>query len=225
MAETYRTPVIILLDEITVHMRESFVMPEEGGLEIVNRLITSVPKDMDYYPYYPREDGRLPMSDFGVVHRYNVTGLVHETWGFPSNNPAVANDLLHHLVAKIENRKSEIARIKEFNLEDAETILISYGASARSALHIMCSGRTKGSCLGMIELLTLWPFPDEVIREKCKNAKYLVVVEMNMGQVAKEVKVAVEKPYRVFLSNRVDGNLITPTDIKNVLNLIQGKGI
>ncbi len=225
MAETYRTPVIILLDEITAHMRESFAMPEEGGLEIVNRLITSVPKDMDYHPYYPREDGRLPMSDFGGVHRYNVTGLVHDMWGFPSNNPSVANDLLHHLVEKIENRKSEIARIKEFNLEDAETILISYGASARSALHIMRSGRTKGSRIGMIELLTIWPFPDEVIREKCKNAKYLVVVEMNMGQVAKEVKAAVEKPDRVFLSNRVDGNLITPTDVKNVLNLIQGKGI
>jgi len=101
-AETYRTPVIIILDETCAHMREKLVIPEPGELPIVDRLRTSLGKDVDYHPYLPREDGRLPMSDFGGHHRYNVTGLYHDMWGFPSNNPEIVQKLLHHLCAKIE---------------------------------------------------------------------------------------------------------------------------
>jgi 2-oxoglutarate ferredoxin oxidoreductase subunit alpha len=225
LAEIYRTPVLLLLDEVTAHMRESLLVPAPGELELVERLITSVPADTDYHPYFPREDGRLPMSDFGGVHRYNVTGLVHDMWGFPSNNPQVANDLLHHLVDKIEDKTTEIVRFKESYLEDAETILISYGSSARSARHTMDNLRSLGERVGMIELQTLWPFPYTQIRELCRRAKYIVVAEMNMGQVMKEVQCALEGAGQVFLANRVDGNMITPTDIKNVLRLIKGKGI
>jgi 2-oxoglutarate ferredoxin oxidoreductase subunit alpha len=225
LAEIFRTPVVLLLDEITAHMRESLRVPAPGDLELVERLITSVPADTDYHPYFPREDGRLPMSDFGGVHRYNVTGLVHDMWGFPSNNPQVANDLLHHLVNKIEDKTAEIARLKRYYLEDAETILISYGASARSAQHTMDNHRSLGERVGMIELQTIWPFPYDLLGELCRDAKYIVVAEMNMGQIMKEVQCAVDNPDRVFLANRVDGNMITPTDIKNVLRLIKGKGI
>jgi 2-oxoglutarate ferredoxin oxidoreductase subunit alpha len=225
LAEIYRTPVVLLLDEVTAHMRESLRVPRPGELELVERLITSVPADTDYHPYFPRDDGRLPMSDFGGVHRYNVTGLVHDMWGFPSNSPQVANDLLHHLVNKIEDKTAEITKIKEYHLAKAETILISYGASARSAQHTMENRRSLGERVGMIELQTLWPFPYAQIRELCSEAKYIVVAEMNMGQVMKEVQCAVDDPDRVFLANRVDGNMITPTDIKNVLRLIKGKGI
>ncbi|BCL62745.1 hypothetical protein DGMP_34380 [Desulfomarina profundi] len=87
LAETYRTPVILLFDEAVGHMREKLIIPETGEHEVVSRLRTSLGKDVDYHPYLPREDGRLPMSDFGAHHRYNVTGLFHDMWGFPSNNP------------------------------------------------------------------------------------------------------------------------------------------
>ena len=225
LSETYRTPVILLFDEVTGHMRERLEVPNEGDIPLVNRLITSVPEGIDYHPYLPREDGRLPMSDFGGVHRYNVTGLVHDMWGFPSSNPAVVNELIHHLVNKIDNHAREIARYKEFYLQEAETILISYGASARSALHVVESRHARGERIGMMELLTLWPFPYEIIRERCAGAKYVIVAEMNMGQIVWEVKKAVNEPDRVFLANRVDGELITPTDIRNILRVVQGKGI
>jgi 2-oxoglutarate ferredoxin oxidoreductase subunit alpha len=64
-----------------------------------------------------------------------------------------------------------------------------------------------------------------LVREKCQRAQYVIVVEMNMGQVLQSVKMSVERPERVFLANRVDGTLITPIDIRNVLRLIQGKGV
>ena len=158
-SETYRTPVILLFDEVVGHMRERLVIPEPGEIPLVERLKTSVREGVDYHPYLPREDGRLPMSDFGGVHRYNVTGLFHDMWGFPSENPQVVHDLLRHLVDKIESRVDEVTRYKEYFVDDAEMLLISYGSSARSALHVVMDRRQHGEKIGLLELQTLWPFP------------------------------------------------------------------
>ena len=224
-SETYRTPVILLFDEVIGHMRERIEIPMPGEIPLVERLKTSVREGVDYHPYLPREDGRLPMSDFGGIHRYNVTGLFHDMWGFPSENPEVVHELLRHLVDKIEGHVNELTRYKEYFVDDAEILLISYGASARSALHVASDRRKRGERIGLLELQTIWPFPTALVRDKAKNARYVVVVEMNMGQLLQSVKEAVEKPERVFLSNRVDGVLITPEDIRNILRLIQGKGV
>lgn len=225
ISETYRTPVILLLDEVVGHMREKIMIPQPGEIPLIGRLRTSVKGGTDYHPYLPREDGRLPMSDFGGVHRYNVTGLVHDMWGFPSDNPQIAYGLLRHLVDKIEGHVHEITRMKEFFMHDAECVLISYGSSARSALHTVENARARGERLGLLELQTLWPFPSDAVRERCEKAKYVVVVEMNMGHILQEVRKALDDPEKVFLANRIDGTFITPTDIKNILRLIQGKGV
>ena len=225
LSETYRTPVILLLDEVIGHMREKLIIPQAGEIPLVQRLRTSVKEGTDYHPYLPREDGRLPMSDFGGVHRYNVTGLMHDMWGFPSDNPQVAYGLMRHLVDKIEQHTHVITRTKEFFLDDAETVLISYGSSARSALHVVENRRARGERVGLLELQTLWPFPAKVVRERCREAKYVLVVELNMGQMLQEVKKTVDDPDKVFLANRIDGTFISPTDIRNVLRVIQAKGI
>ena len=225
LAETFRTPVILLFDEVVGHMREKLVIPQSGEVEVVERLHTSVPEGTDYHPYLAREDGRLPMSDFGGTHRYNVTGLVHDMWGFPSNDPKAADDLLHHLVYKLENRADSIARYKEYFTDDAEVLLISYGCSARSAFHMIEERRGRGGKVGLLELQTLWPFPQETVREKCEERSHVVVVEMNMGQICQEVRKAVSKPEKVFLANRFDGVLISPADISRMLNMILGKGV
>ncbi len=225
MAETYRTPVVLLLDETIGHMREKLVIPEPGELPVVERLRTSVKGGIDYHPYLPREDGRLPMSDFGGEHRYNVTGLFHDMWGFPNNSPNVVGGLLRHLVDKIENNVNDICMYKEYWLDDAEYILISYGSSARSAIHLAKNRRARGMKIGVLELQTLWPFPTEMIREKCAGAKAVIVVEMNMGQVVTQVKNAVDNPNNVFLANKITGELISPDDIKSLLRMIQGKGV
>ncbi len=225
ISETYRTPVVLLYDEVVGHMRERLRVPEVGEFALVERLRTSVSEGVDYHPYLPREDGRLPMSDFGGVHRYNVTGLFHDMWGFPSDNPKVVHGLLRHLVDKIQSNVNQIARFKEYYLEDAECILISYGSSARSARHVVEYLRPRGERIGLLELQTLWPFPHDIVNEKCANAKYMVVVEMNMGQIMQEVQKSVKNPERVFLANRIDGVFIAPDDIRDILRIIQGKGV
>ena len=214
MAETYRTPVILLFDEVVGHMRERLDMPEPGELPVVERLRTSGKAGVNYYPYLPREDGRLPMSDFGGVHRYNVTGLYHDIWGFLTEQPEAVNKLLYHLVDKIEAKAAEIARWKEYFLDDAQQVFVSYGSAARSALHLVHT----------LELQTLWPFPAELVRDRTEGARNVYVVEMNMGHIMAQVRQAAWKPDRVFLVNRVDGQLITPTDIGKVMRVIEGRG-
>jgi 2-oxoglutarate ferredoxin oxidoreductase subunit alpha len=216
IAETYRTPVVLLFDEAVGHMRERLLVPLQGDIPIVERLRTSVKQGVNYHPYLPREDGRLPMSDFGGVHRYNVTGLYHDMWGFPSEEPRVIHELLHHLVDKIENNANQLARYKEFYTEDADCLLISYGSSARSARHVVENRRLHGERLGLLELMTLWPFPYDLVRQKAAVARTVVVVEMNTGQVCQSVR---------LLANRIDGVLISPEDIQSTLRLIQGKGV
>lgn len=224
IAETYRTPVILLFDEVIGHMREKLVIPAPGELEVVERLRTEVKEGVNYHPYLPREDGRLPISDFGGVHRYNVTGLFHDIFGFPTENPDQVVKLIYHLVDKIENRAHLLARWKEYHLEDAEHVIVSYGSSARSARELVETRRQKGDRIGLLELQTLWPFPAQLVREKTKNAKNVFVVEMNMGQVKEQVMQAVVNPDRVFLVNRMDGMLVNPTDIGTVMRTIEGRG-
>jgi 2-oxoglutarate ferredoxin oxidoreductase subunit alpha len=225
IAETYRTPVVLLFDEVVGHMRERLALPEPGEIAIVERLKTSVPDGVNYHPYLPREDGRLPMSDFGGVHRYNVTGLYHDMWGFPSDDPRTVHELLRHLIDKIEQRINQLARYKEFYTEDADCLLISYGSAARSAREVVEKRRRRGERFGLLELMTLWPFPSDLVRQKAAGARHVVVVEMNTGQVCQSVRAAVEHPERVFLSNRIDGVFIGPDDIIRTLRLILGRGV
>lgn len=226
LAEIYRTPVVLLFDEIVGHMREKLVLPAKGERQVVERLRTTVPVGQTYHPYLPREDGRMPMSDYGAGHRFHVTGLFHDKFGFPTENPEIVKATLHHLVDKIESKSEELARWKEFHLDDADTVLISYGSSARSALEFVETCRATGSRkIGLLELQTIWPFPEALVRAKTAKAKTVVVVEMNMGQLVPSVKASVSNPDRVFLANRIDGLPITPADVESFVRVIDGKGM
>jgi len=223
IAETFRTPVILLFDEVIGHMREKLVIPKPGHIPVIERLRTSVKPGVDYHPYLPRKDGRLPMSDFGGEHRYNVTGLFHDMWGFPTEKPELVHNLMRHLVDKIETHSYDICRYKKHHMEDADTVLVSYGASARTSLEVVNYSRARQRKVGLFELQTIWPFPSAELKEACKNASKIIVVEMNMGQVMQSVKEALDKP--VFLCNRYDGTLVDYEDVKDVIRIIEGRGI
>ncbi len=225
IAETYRTPVILLFDEVVGHLREKLAVPEPGELHLVERLHTSVREGVNYHPYLPREDGRLPMSDFGGVHRYNVTGLYHDMWGFPTDKPELVEDLMRHLVRKIDYAATTLTHHKAYFMDDADTVLISYGSSARSALALVERMRQRSQRIGLLELQTIWPFPEQLVQDYTRNAEVIGVVEMNMGQLVQAVRLAVKNQERVYLINRIDNRLITDKDIRQTLRAIQGKGV
>jgi 2-oxoglutarate ferredoxin oxidoreductase subunit alpha len=146
-------------------------------------------------------------------------------WGFPTDKAEMVHELVHHLVDKIENNATTMAHTRTHLLEDAEQVLISYGSAARPARHVVDHLRRRGERIGLLELQTLWPFPRQIVRDVARLARFIGVVEMNMGQIAGAVKASVEEPERVFLINRVDGELITDADIKKTLRMIQGRGV
>ncbi|MDY0060960.1 MAG: 2-oxoacid:acceptor oxidoreductase subunit alpha [Myxococcota bacterium] len=225
LSETFRTPVVLLLDEVVGHMREKLTIPEPGELPVVERLYTQIPPNQEYHPYLPREDGRLPMAAFGGKHRHNVTGLAHNIWGFPTEDPDTVNRLIHNLVEKVEHEQAGLTFSKEHFLDDAETLLISYGSSARSCLDLVRRQRQKGERIGLLELNTLWPFPSAMIREYCSRVRRVAVVEMNMGQVVREVQRVAPDKDRVFLINQVNGVFIDPETIFKALRMIRGRGL
>lgn len=224
-SEYYRTPVILLFDETIGHMREKLVIPEPGELEVFKRITTQVQDSEKFHPYLTRYDGLLPMANFGEGKRHNVTGLVHDMWGFPSSAAHVVNDLIYRLSHKIERDVDKIARYNVYHADDADTMLIAYGASARTALQTMHDERNKGEKIGILELQTLWPFPKDVIRKYCDEVRTVIVVEMNLGQVYTSVRNALKDPSKVYLSNRVDGKLISPEDVTEILWAVDQEGI
>lgn len=224
-SEYYRTPVILLFDETIGHMREKLVIPAPGEVEVFKRITTQVQDSDKFHPYLTRYDGLLPMANFGEGKRHNVTGLVHDMWGFPSTAPTVVRDLIYRLSHKIEHDVDRITRYNTYETEDAETLLISYGASARTSLQVVKDSRAKGEKVGLLELMSLWPFPKELVRKFAAKAKNVVVVEMNLGQVYTMIRNNVANPGQVYLCNRVDGKLISPEDVMEILWAVDQEGV
>ncbi len=213
MAEKYRMPVILLLDEVIAHMREKVELPDAEQLQIVNRAKPTV-KPENYLPYKADPNGGVPeMPAFGEGYRYHVTGLIHSENGFPSNNAQVTSTLLNRLMKKIENNLDDIIRYQEEGTKDAEIVLVAFGSTSRSAKSAMDAAREQGIPVGLFRPVTIWPFAEDKIKEIAAKAKTIIVPEMNLGQYRLEVERAVAGKCNVVGINRADGEIITPEDI------------
>ncbi|MBA1337101.1 MAG: 2-oxoglutarate/2-oxoacid ferredoxin oxidoreductase, alpha subunit [Firmicutes bacterium] len=213
MAEKYRMPVILLMDEVIGHMRERIELPERSALQIIDRKKPSVGPEQ-YLPYQADADGGVPeMASFGDGYRFHVTGLVHDETGFPSNSSEVTARLINRLMKKIENNLDDILRYEEENTGDADTLLLAYGCTARSAKSAMDAAREEGMKVGLFRPITIWPFPEQKVRELAQRVKRIIVPEMNLGQYILEVQRVAGGSCTVEGVNRADGEIITPEDI------------
>ncbi|MCD6268847.1 MAG: 2-oxoacid:acceptor oxidoreductase subunit alpha [Deltaproteobacteria bacterium] len=220
-AEKYRNPVIVLMDEIIGHMRARVSLPPTSMIERVNRVHPNMPPEW-YLPYERSATGVAPMASFGDGYRHHVTGLVHDAKGFPTADPNEARNNIRGLFTKIERGFRELCLVDYEFMDDAEHAIIAYGGmvlSARSALEQL---RKSGRKVGLIKLGTLWPFPRFALEQYLPQLKTILVPELNMGQIYREVlrvnagKAVVEK------LNRVNGTIITPNEIvKTVKGLIR----
>lgn len=216
LAEQFRTPVVLLLDEILGHMSERIELPEPGEIEIANRVKPDVPPE-EYLPY--AADGGLvpPMASFFSGYRYHVTGLTHDETGFPTEDPQLSQDLIDRLEAKIAANLPLILKNHEIDLADAEVAILAYGTIARSARVAIARARQAGLKVGLFQPLTLWPFPREEVAALARRVKAILVPEMNMGQVIGEVeRVAGSTP--VVGLNKANGQPISPAEIETALN-------
>ena len=213
LSEKFRNPVILLLDEVIAHMRARVALPPKEKIEIIDRIKPTVPPEW-YIPYEHTLTGVPPMASFGDGYRYHITGLVHDEKGFPTSKPDEVQQGLSRLFEKIEKGFGEICEVRYYKLEDAEYCIVAYGSvvlSAKSAIEIL---REEGIKVGLLELVTLWPFPrfafDRVLN---MGVKGFLVPEMNIGQIYREVVRVTERKVPIKKLNKIIGELITPYEI------------
>jgi len=211
-SERYRTPVILLLDEVVAHMREKVILPRPSEVEVIDRVKPSVPPEW-YLPYEDTSFGVPPMGIFGEGYRYHVTGLIHDIRGFPTLRQDEIEPFVTRLFRKISTHSDDIRLVEHFMTVDAEIVIIAYGCVARSARRAVLEARSQGIKVGMLKLITLWPFPRSFVQLLTKAGKILLVPEMNMGQVSREVKRVNEGMTQVFTLNKIDGTIISPEEI------------
>ena len=217
LAETYRTPVILLLDEIIGHVNEKVQLPAQGTVEIVDRKPADVPP-AEYRPYRHTPDSVPPMAAFGRDgYRFHVTGLSHDETGFPTNDPQQIDRLNRRLHAKIEQHRDAIVEVEQNDCADAEVAVFAYGSVARSARRAVEEARRMGIRAGLIRPRTLWPFPEREVQELAERVRTIVVPEMNLGQMAHEVEWAVRAKCGVVTFGRVDGQPIRPVQILSLI--------
>jgi 2-oxoglutarate ferredoxin oxidoreductase subunit alpha len=213
LAEKYRTPVIMLLDEIIGHMRERIELPEDYSTIAQPERKKPTVTAKEYLPYQPDTDLVPPMADFGTGYRWHVTGLVHDETGFPNGSAAATKKLLKRLHDKIDNNLDDIIMYEEYQLEDADIAIVAYGGTARSAYAAIDMAREQGLKVGMLRLITVWPFPEAKIAELATKVKTIVVPELNYGQMVGEVQKAVAGKVPVKLYAKYDAEPITPQEL------------
>lgn len=212
ISEKFRNPVIILIDEVVAHMREKVTIYEDEEVEIFNRIKPTMPPEW-YIPYADTPSGVPPMANFGEGYRYHVTGLTHDIRGFPTSRPDEIDPFIRRLFRKISQHFSELQFGDFFETDDAEICIIAYGCVARSAKRAVIDARQKGLKVGLLKLNTLWPFMRTAVEKVINTSKIVIVPEMNMGQVSREVKRVNKGSTKVFTINKVDGTIITPEEI------------
>lgn len=211
-AEKYRIPVVILTDEVVGHLTEKLVIPPENELEIVNRKLPDVPPEK-YKPYETDESLIPPMAIAGEGYFVHMTGLTHDERGYPIITGEAHEKLVRRLLEKIRIHRHEIIEYEEIMLDDAEIVVVSYGITARSALSAVRKARSKGLKAGLLRLITVWPFPEEKVKELSDKVDLFVVAEINQGQIRRELERWVDSVERVIGVHKLGGDLITPEDI------------
>jgi 2-oxoglutarate/2-oxoacid ferredoxin oxidoreductase subunit alpha len=219
-AERFRTPVILLSDEVVAHMREKVTLPDADEVEVIDRRQPTVPPDW-YVPY--KTDGSLipRLASLGQGYRYHVTGLVHDERGFPTRRADEVEPFYARLFGKISRHFSDLERVRAFELDDAEVVFIAYGCTARAAQAAVRLGRERGLKLGMLQLLSLWPFPRRPVEEALTGRRLALVPELNMGQISREVKRVNNGRTQVLRHGKMDGNMITPEELLNRLREVK----
>ncbi len=216
LAEKYRTPVILLTDEVVGHMRERIDVPAPGEIELYNRLVPDEADKASYLPYKV-EDGDIVgrLAPFGTGFRYHITGLFHDETGFPSNSTANAENVINHLMSKITDNLDDIVKYEEYLLDDADFAIIAYGSTARSARNAVNKLRADGIKVGLFRPITIWPFPERQIVELAAKSQWLLVTEMNLGQILEEVKSLIKDETPVHFLGKANGEVITPLELYN----------
>jgi 2-oxoglutarate ferredoxin oxidoreductase subunit alpha len=236
LSEKYRVPVLVMTDAEVGHMTEKVVVPPPEAIEIIDRpQVRKGDLAPDHFRIFrdspgaaggPGGNGYIsPMVAAGEGYRIHVTGLTHDERGYPGMNAQTQEWNVGRLIDKIRAHRHEIIQVEEQNLDDAEVVVVSYGISARTSLWPIELARREGIRVGYLRLITVWPFPDERIRELAKGIRAFVVPEINMGQIVREVERCACGQAQVFSANRAGGDILEPHHVLNAIRQAAGRPV
>ncbi|NCO61444.1 MAG: 2-oxoglutarate synthase subunit alpha [Deltaproteobacteria bacterium CG_4_8_14_3_um_filter_51_11] len=222
LSETYRTPVLIMTDEMVGHLSEKVVIPEAASIKTLVRPSAKGRKDR-FKPYRPGENGVAPMAIAGQGYNIHATGLTHDERGYPVMTVEAQEEMMRRIKGKIRNNLADIIRTHSYRLEDADIAVISYGVSARTSLAAVDEARELGIKAGLLRLITVWPFPEVELRSLAERVKALVTVEVNLGQIHLEVERCASGKAPAILVGHPGGAIIPPERVIEKLKDIAGK--
>jgi 2-oxoglutarate ferredoxin oxidoreductase subunit alpha len=221
LSETYRLPVLIMTDEVVGHLSERVVIPEARAIRLQSRPRPKGRKDR-FKPYQPGPNGVAPMAIAGEGYAIHVTGLTHDERGYPAMTAEAQSEMVARLTAKIRTNVKDIVLTESYRLDDADIAVVSYGVSARSSLAAVDEAREQGIKAGLLRLVTVWPFPEDQIRELAGAVRSLVTVEINLGQIHLEVQRCSGGKVPTFLAGHAGGTVIPPERILETLKRARG---
>jgi len=210
LAEKYRTPVILLADEVVAHMREPLSIPPTSRIQVLNRKKPKAGENL----FFGGEDVP-PMPSVGEGFNVMVTGSTHDKFGIRrTSDPEVHRALVERLVNKILKNTWDIVDVETYNVENCEFGVVSYGCTSRSVYEAVEIAEQKGLNIGYVRLKTIWPFPEEAVKTLGETAHTILVPEMNLKQVFYEVQRVVGNSASVVPINKIGGGeMITPEEI------------
>jgi 2-oxoglutarate ferredoxin oxidoreductase subunit alpha len=229
LSEKYRTPVLIMTDAEVGHMTEKVVIPPVDEIEIIERQQVKMGDiEPDHFRIYRDNtqsgDGYIsPMVAAGEGYRIHVTGLTHDERGYPAMNADSNEWKVKRIIKKIQSNIEDIIQVEERYLDDAEIVVVSYGISARTSLWPIQQARDEGIKVGYLRLITVWPFPETLIHDLAKSVNWLIVPEINMGQIIREVQRSAAGQAQVIGVNRPGGEVLDPEKVLNTIRYAAGK--
>jgi 2-oxoglutarate ferredoxin oxidoreductase subunit alpha len=223
LSEKYRLPVLIMADEIVGHMSEKVIIPDEKEIKIINRKTPETGKK-NYMPFLAEGNPVAPMARAGDGCKMHITGLTHDERGYPVLTPEIQKEMVERIVNKIIKNKDDILLFEEIELEDADFAIITYGISVRVALKAMEMARDAGIKCGVLKLITIWPFAEEVIRKLSGRVKGILVAEINLGQIFLEVKRCVQGQVPVELLGHAGGAVFKPVELFHLIKEFSKNG-
>jgi 2-oxoglutarate ferredoxin oxidoreductase subunit alpha len=209
LAEKYRTPVILLADETIAHLREQATVPRPEQIEIIDRKKPG-PSDKAFFGL----EEVAPMPSVGEGFNVAVTASTHDEYGVRfTQDPLVHRRMLSRLNAKINDHADDIVEVEGSNVDYCKVGIVSYGCTSRAVYEAAERAEAEGIRTGYVRLKTIWPFPDKAIKRLAETAERIIVPEMNVGQISREVQRVACNAEVVPLNKIGGGELITPEEL------------
>jgi 2-oxoglutarate ferredoxin oxidoreductase subunit alpha len=212
LAERYRVPVLLMMDEVVGHMTEKVIIPEAEKIEVEPRYHTHKPP-AEYLPYETNGNKVPEIAHAGEGYRFHITGLTHDERGYPNMNAPTQDKLVRRLQEKITSASDDIVMYEEDGVENADVVVVSYGITSRVAQRAIELARDKGLSVGKFRMITAWPFPHARIAALAAKVKAFVVPELNLGQMVREVERAANGKAKTVPVSHAGGGVHRPEAI------------